>query len=332
MGLLTLLLLLASATTGVGLAGHDVAAEAQSVISRDGCQLSSSEGITFVEFGGTRFEYDHITSLDLDTLPGIEEVTTIEVGAGTATETLRDVRCGADEPSDEGAGDDGQVDVDDPDGAVEPDGDGESDGDGTGADGGSEDPEGVAPTLEEIEERCEKLDFELADATLFFEPEERMVLDVAGEVEAHIVLDEADVPQMTLEDDEGTRIRVSCTVEARLRGGEFSIDDEGWREENLRTASSVSWSWFVTPERLGEHRMTLEVRPVLLVGATESTGTTLREPRTVEVVDAGFGARSLRWLRQITEALRTVEGLLLALAAVLVAAGLLGKTWWRRRA
>jgi hypothetical protein len=319
MGTLTLLLLLVSAPTVGGLEGRDVAAQAQTVISLDGCQLSSSEGISYVEFAGARFEYDQVPSLDLDTVPGIETATTIEVGAGTAVETFPDIDCGPDggaEPGLPGA----------------PFGRGDGDGAGPGEDVDGEGSGQDDLSLEEIQERCEKLDFELTDATLVFEPEEQMVVEVAAEVEARIVLDEAEFPETAIEDDEGTRIRVSCKVHARLRGGEFSIDDEGWREENLLTASSASWSWFVTPERLGEHRITLEVRPVLAIDDTESTGTTHREGRTVEVVDAGFGARSLRWLRQITEVLRTFEGLLLALTAVLVAvAGLLGSLWWRRR-
>jgi hypothetical protein len=344
-GIFTLACLLAASTVtlGSGPAAQYAAADSdsQAPISLDGCVLTSSEGITYLKFGNTTRTYPGSTRLNLDHVPGIEAATTIEVGAGTTVMTFNDIDCGRElvETSGDATGGPDNGDApetefeqggDEPDREGEPDSDGEGDGNGDVLDGGGEVPKPGA-SLDEIRERCEKLNFDLAYATLVFEPEQRMVLEVASEVAANLILDQDELGETDTEGDEGTRLIVSCTVEARLRGGEFSIDDTDWKKESLISAtSSASWSWFVTPNRLGEHQLTLEVRPVLLID--QEISTTVHERRTVTVVDSSFGARLLRWLGLTTDVLNTFERLLLAISAVLVAAaGVLASMWWRKR-
>jgi hypothetical protein len=197
-----------------------------------------------------------------------------------------------------------------------------------------------APTLDDYREACERLDSELAAATLAVPSSMRMALDDSDLVQAAISLD-VDVPPSRLieaEDAATASILVSCTVEARLRGasGVFEVEEPGWLSRSLFTAQTVRWSWFVTPRRLGEHRLTLQFRPVLRVadGTDQafSEASILEETIQVTVVDSGLGDRVVRELEGTTRLLRTLEGVLLALAAVLVAAAAVkAGLWWRER-
>jgi hypothetical protein len=174
-----------------------------------------------------------------------------------------------------------------------------------------------------------------------FEPSRQMALDHPELVQAAVGLDARPPPETLIdaEDDVATdEILVSCSVEARLRSGPgvFELDEPEWVERNFTTADAAVWSWFVTPNRLGEHRLTLQLRPVLRIGDESDrflTGASILERSiSVTVADPDLWERLIRWLENATEVLRGLEGALLALAAVL-AAGAAVKTglWWRER-
>jgi hypothetical protein len=203
--------------------------------------------------------------------------------------------------------------------------------------------------LADYREACERLNSELAEASLAFPSSTRIALHDTDLVQATISLDLDRPPEDLIDAEEVAtgKLLVSCTVEARLEGASRTFDIEGpgiqepgWQRRSLVTADTVGWSWFVTPKRLGEHRLTLQLRPVLQIddGGTEPTAQVLTEasiverPILVQVSDPSLGARVVRSIESITEVLRTLEGLLLALAAVFLAAAAV-KTgmWWRER-
>jgi hypothetical protein len=208
----------------------------------------------------------------------------------------------------------------------------------------TEDVASTRPTLADYREACERLNSELSVAAFAVPSTMRMTIDNSALVQAAISLDRNLSPANLIEVVDVTTgsILVSCIVEARLQGasGEFEIEEPGWQSRSLFTAQTVRWTWFVTPKRLGEHHLTLQLRPVLRIhdGWAEPTDESLTEASTFEesilvtVIDPSLGDRMVRSLEGTTRVLRSVEGLLLALAAVLVAtAAVKGGLRWRER-
>ena len=123
------------------------------------------------------------------------------------------------------------------------------------------------PGLADYIERCRKLDRDFEEANIVYDRTERMRRGDAKTIEVAVTLRTEVPPQQVLNSEGaiGSRVRVSCVVEAELRGAgeEFGIQEAGWQTRSLLTSPTARWTWSVTPKRGGGHELVFAVRPVI---------------------------------------------------------------------
>ena len=123
------------------------------------------------------------------------------------------------------------------------------------------------PGLADYIERCRKLDRDFEEANIVYDRTERMRRGDAKTIEVAVTLRTEVPPQQVLNSEGaiGSRVRVSCVVEAELRGAgeEFGIQEAGWQTRSLLTSPTARWTWSVTSKRGGGHELVFAVRPVI---------------------------------------------------------------------
>jgi hypothetical protein len=196
------------------------------------------------------------------------------------------------------------------------------------------DDSGSIDHLQEARKRCEKLNAQGALADLAFDESHVMTVGESSRVEASLSLETDELSFEVPPGEDGRRkpVLVTCTVQARLLGAsDFDISavgdasPGGWIEHQLSTLTTISWSWFVTPHRVGTSELELQVQPVVqLRSGASATDTSVSEasratyPIDVRVRDEHLLAQVIRYVTAVTELLTTVEGMLAATLAVLV--------------
>ncbi|WP_231755978.1 MULTISPECIES: ornithine cyclodeaminase [unclassified Burkholderia] len=100
------------------------------------------------------------------------------------------------------------------------------------------------------------------------------------------------------------RIKISDRMIARLSADpdDFSIDPAGDQEQAVGVAAPVVWSWRITPNHWGRHRLRLVLKALVTVdgGAVPARLTTLDKPMLVTVTPLGrvrhFAGDNWQWL------------------------------------
>jgi len=186
------------------------------------------------------------------------------------------------------------------------------------------------------------LNRDLEEANIVYNDTESMRRADAHIIEAAATLRTKVPPQEILESKGavGSRVRVSCKVEAELRGGEsdFDIQQSGWQRRSLLTSPTARWTWSVTPKRGGDHELVLAVRPVI---SLEDEMSKALPPQDLEastqiyriMVDVSVPAD--QWLAEafdrLTSLLTSARGMILAISVLAVAIYGLRATVRRKR-
>jgi hypothetical protein len=189
-------------------------------------------------------------------------------------------------------------------------------------------PADAAQPVDDLVAECNRLDSQLDRAQLRLDDDLDLTIDEPVRLPVEVTLD-IDAPSrriVAVEDATVVDIRVTCRVNAQLRGApeEFDIDERNWVTQSLLTERTAEWSWFVTPRRTGNTQLEVLLQPVIHVDSEDAvTGeiaaSILRHPITVSVsapADQSIGV----WLDRLTGLLNSAQGLLLALTAVILAA------------
>ena len=217
-------------------------------------------------------------------------------------------------------------------------------GPGSPYDPGSPDyyPREEVPGLADYIEACRRLNRDLEEANVVYKDTESMRRADAHIIEAAATLRTKVPPQEILESEGavGSRVRVSCKVEAELRGAEsdFDIQQSGWQRRSLLTSPTARWTWSVTPKRGGDHELVLAVRPVI---SLEDEMSKALPPQDLEasaqiyriMVDVSVPAD--QWLAEafdrLTSLLTSARGMILAISVLAVAIYGLRATVRRKR-
>jgi hypothetical protein len=111
-----------------------------------------------------------------------------------------------------------------------------------------------------IDEQLRLCEESVRTAHVVFSPVQTMVVGEVSTVTVKASI-EADPPEL---DDPATTavetLDVHCFLWARLRGGDFRIDPEGFDERSFLEQSTVTWVWHVEPEETGDLELILEVQ------------------------------------------------------------------------
>lgn len=126
--------------------------------------------------------------------------------------------------------------------------------------------DGVGSTLEKRDryKKCERLNRDLKLADVAYNDMEHMNVGKSHTIEARVTLRPESLP---LPSEDGSLLRVSCTIEAALQADDKVLDIKppDWRSESFLTRDTAQWQWFVTPKLGGEHKLFLAFRPVIKI-------------------------------------------------------------------
>jgi len=179
-------------------------------------------------------------------------------------------------------------------------------------------------------ERCHHLNRDFEEANIVYSTTGRMRRADAQIIEAAATLRTELPPQEILESEDaiGSRVRVSCEVEAELRGAEadFDIQQPGWQKRSLLTSPTARWTWSVKPKRGGDHELVLAVRPVIVLEDEMGNPLPHRDLETSAqtyriMLDVSVPAD--QWLAagfdRVTSLLTSARGMILAFSALAAA-------------
>lgn len=150
-------------------------------------------------------------------------------------------------------------------------------------------------------------------------------------IRAAVTLDQSAPSEMVLPGTDAAReggLVVSCRLQARLSASryEFEIDDRQWLERSVYETDTARWVWNVRPKLGGDHTLTLFVRPIVrLREEGPPTDTSLAIEANVRDytirthVDVPWNKRPEELMTQLASTLNVAEGVVKALAALILA-------------
>lgn len=205
---------------------------------------------------------------------------------------------------------------------------------------GDDEAPGGTNAGEALRQRCRDLDRTLRGGLVY----DTVVPLVVGDPTPYEVRITAGAPSVAgpADTSDGGLVTVevltACEVTAWIQGSqlEVAVDPPEPVTQNFRSGDTVTWRWYLTAVRPGEHELTLRVQPLLLLvdadGASERRAEATPEPLPI-VVEATETRRQWlrRWLDDGGEMARSAGAVWGLASAVVVGLSGLVLWFWRRR-
>ena len=119
-------------------------------------------------------------------------------------------------------------------------------------------------------------------------------------------------------------VELRCQVEARLRGNDFDVDPEEFQEASFLDRPQIVWSWDVSPKRIGDAVLTLEIKSNAEIDGRTVVGTPHLYSASISVnaKPETFGDKTHRWSNAVVE-----HPLVKGLAPLLLVLGTVASLW-----
>jgi hypothetical protein len=167
-----------------------------------------------------------------------------------------------------------------------------------------------------------------ADAQVSYPPSAKMTVGEIDQIEVTASIEErlpvVSSPTTGVTNTTIERVALRCEVQALLRGEDFEIDPEGYRDRTFLDEPTVPWTWDVTPTKRGKGRLTLEIRSVAVIEGRRIEGATTKLYTTqIDVgVSEDLGQKIKRWSSNVVD-----HPLVQGFGGLLVVAGTVGGAW-----
>jgi len=173
----------------------------------------------------------------------------------------------------------------------------------------------------EYAQQCLEATKKFNNAQVVFDPKVSMIKDRSSTVTAVVTLN----TQLPADDilpgvqASSRPVKVACEVEANLvvDSGEFGVSPSDFSSRSVLKDQDATWQWLVTPRRVGDFTIMLQLRPVVLVG--ENSDSLERHNVTVLSVTSAVHVTHKNWLAAFGDWLKSTMGMLTALATLIAA-------------